>query len=193
MSKFSIEEQMPFYEAFFGQRVAISHIKHIQSDFTKMIKTLTADLKHYHKDVDSEKLREAILVALKVLHRLDAKHPNVYTKVAEFGLKAFKHADRFLQGKPLPLPPIQDEEELWDIEQGRKQDRYKKTQDLIASMTPPEMTEERKKAAEQGFENLRDILNRKILEGEIIDGDVSDGKVLDGEVLNGNKEHVVNP
>ena len=61
-------------------------------------------------------MEEAIIRGLTALHRLGAKTPGMYTKTPDAPecRKAFKHADRFLSGNPLKLPPIINEEEARD-------------------------------------------------------------------------------
>lgn len=118
------EKQMPFYEAFFGHRIAPSLLtKQVRADFGTMINNLESDLKFFHEDVGSAKIREAIIIALTVMHRLEARHPNAYTKMPEIGIRAFKHADRFLLDDPLPLPPIVDTEELADHNRAQREKR----------------------------------------------------------------------
>ena len=114
MLNYTIEERMELYEAFYGQRIQPSYAKTIKKSFWRMVETITKDVAYYHKDVSPEKMKKAVLIALQVLHRLGAKTPSAYNKVPDMGLRAFKHADRYLQGKPLKLPPIVDEEEAVD-------------------------------------------------------------------------------
>ena len=175
MTKFNIEEQQPFYEAFFGQRMSPSHIKRIERDFASMIKTFKADLLYYHKDATSAQLREAIIVGLKVMHRLGANHPNAYEKngftneCSGFGARAFKHADRHLQGKPLQLPPLRDEEELWDEEQTRRSKQREKRQNQIEEYSRDEELSETERAnrtmsMEEALKNSQfsDVLEKDI-------------------------------
>ena len=142
------ERQSEFYEAFFGHRVPPSQVKGMERGFKQMINTLREDLLYYHKDVEPAKLKEAIIIALTVMHRLDAKHPNVYTKVVDIGMRAFKHADRFLTGDPLPLPAVADEEELWDIRKTQREEQFAyitaAREQRAAESTPPSKEESRR-------------------------------------------------
>ena len=113
--KDKIEKRMPFYCAFYGYRPAPSQIKRVEKKFGEMVKMFKEDLEYYHPDVKPEKISEGILRGLEVLRRLGGFSPESYLKDAgNIAGRAFKHADRFLCGTPLPLPPISDEEEAVD-------------------------------------------------------------------------------
>jgi len=120
------EQQQVFYEAFFGHRIGPSQVKGLERQFSSMINDLQDDLRFFHKDATPEKIREAIILALRVMYRLGAKHPNCYVKESSIGMRAFKHADRFLLGNPLPLPQVSNVEDAWDIEQERRAEEQAK-------------------------------------------------------------------
>ncbi len=140
MNRDKFQQQLPFYEAFFGHRIGPSHVKGLERQFSSMVNSLQEDLRFFHEDATPEKIREAVILALRVMYRLGAKHPNCYVKESSIGMRAFKHADRFLLGNPLPLPEISNPEDAWDIEQeqrAEKQAKFKQEREEQRALSKP--------------------------------------------------------
>ena len=165
MLKYTLEERMALYEAFYGHRIPGSLAEKVKKPFLQMLNTFEKDLAFYHEDVSREKMIEALKIGLTALHRLGAKHPNLYLKVSmdesNAVQKAFNHADRFLLGKPLPLPPPTDPDEVWDAEQKAIEKKHKQIEVQREQYQPRELTEEEVNTGKQGFATLKEILASK--------------------------------
>ena len=161
MSKF--EQQVPYYEAFYNHRPSPSHIKRVEKHFGQMVKQFRSDLEYYHPKAENGEMKQAIIVGLTVLHRLGAKTPGMYTRTPDAVecRKAFKHADRFLSGNPLKLPPILDAEDAVDA---AKQKVYADADKVRKQRETFEQRQSDTETSKKHFAKIREILGMSVVE-----------------------------
>ena len=122
-----------------------------------MINTIEEDLSYYHKNAEPEEMKKAIIIALKVLHRVGADTPGAYHGRTDMGNRAFKHADRYLQGNPLRLPQSVHEEEIVDQTNQQLQHSHKRTREKLDKISQPNPQSGTKQAGEF-FTKLKELL-----------------------------------